>query len=121
MKKVFSVLLFVFAAICVQAQAEINGCDIVVVYGNETSYFEAYGNVFVVTNPKEHADLDVKIVDSPRFATYKVFTTTDTPKKCGEWRFVSDRSQAKFTIRYVKELEECSIYFTKNRSEAGWF
>ena len=121
MKRLIPILLFLFATVYVHAQAEINGCDIVVVYGNETLYFEAYGNVYVVTNPKEHADLDVKIVNSPRLATYKVFVTTDTPRKCGEWRFVSDRSKAKFTIRYVKELEECSIFFTRDRSKAGWF
>ena len=120
MKKVFSVLLFVFAAIYVQAQVEINGCDIISVYGDRTIYFEIYGNVYVITNPKEHADIEVRVVDSPQKATYNIYKTTDTPRKCGEWRFVNNRNQAKFTIRYVKEHEDCRIFFTSDRSKAGF-
>ena len=122
MKKIFSILLFVFAVIYTQAQVtDINGCYITSVYGNETIRFEVYGNVYVVTNPREHADVEVRIVDSPQKATYKIYKTTDTPRKCGEWRFVSDRSKAKFTIRYVKDREDCRIFFTNDRSKAGWF
>ena len=120
MKKIFSILLFVFATICVQAQVEINGCDITSVYGDRTTYFEIYGNVYVITSPKEHADIEVRVVDSPQKATYNIYKTTDTPRKCGEWRFVSDRSKAKFTIRYVKDREDCRIFFTNDRSKAGF-
>lgn len=101
-------------------ETEINGCYITSYFGNETITFEAYGNVYVETNPKEHVDVEVRIVDSPLNATYTVYKTTDTPKKCGEWRFVTDRSKAKFTIRYVKDWEDCRIYFTKDRSQAGF-
>ena len=121
MKRLIPILLFVFATICVQAQVEINGCDITSVYGDRTTYFEIYGNVYVITSPKEHADIEVRVVDSPQKATYNIYKTTDTPRKCGEWRFVSDRSKAKFTIRYVKDREDCRIFFTNDRSKAGWF
>lgn len=120
MKKLFSIFFF-FLSLCLNAQeAEINGCYITTYYGNETMRFEVYGNVYVVIDTKEHADIEVRIVESPQKATYNIFKTTDTPKKCGEWRFVSDRSKAKFTIRYVKEQEDCRIYFTNDRNKAGF-
>ena len=110
MKKVFSVLLFVFAAIYVQAQVEINGCDIISVYGDRTIYFEIYGNVYVITNPKEHADIEVRVVDSPQKATYNIYKTTDTPRKCGEWRFVNNRNQANLPSVMSKNMKIVAFF-----------
>ncbi|MDD4141594.1 MAG: hypothetical protein PHR20_02210 [Bacteroidales bacterium] len=125
MKKFIIILFISLSALYLSAQeTEINGCYATTFYGNETKGpFELYGNVFVETDPKEHVDICVKIVDSPKKATYNIFKTTDTPQKCGEWRFVDDRSKAKFTIRYVKEpdwWEDCRIYFTTDRNQAGF-
>lgn len=82
--------------------------------------FSAYGNVYVETNPKEPVHLEVRVVSNPAIADFSVYKTTDTPKQCGEWRFVKDRSKADFSIRYVKEHEDCTIHFTSNRNDAGW-
>lgn len=122
MKKLIFALLLSFAALSVYAQeTEINGCRIISYTGNETYEFSAYGNVYIETNPKKPVDLYVKVVDSPNKASFKIFKTTNDPQKCGEWRFVTDRSKAKFTIRYVKELEDCNIYFVKEKSKAGFY
>lgn len=123
MKKFVSFFILLLASFCLSAQeVDINGCDIVSFTDFETHSFEAYGNVFVETNPIEPVDMYVKIVDTPEHATYKVYRTTDTPQKCGEWRFVTDRSKARFTIRYVKSdwFYDCTIYFVKDRSKAGF-
>lgn len=121
MKKFALVFVFICSVCALFAQeTEINGCYVTSYYGNETHCFEAYGNVYVETDPTEPVDMDVLIVDSPQKASYNIYKTADTPKKCGEWRFVTDRSKAKFTIRYVKELEDCSIYFTTNRNQTGF-
>lgn len=123
MQRFLLVVVFIASALSLTAQTrepEINGCYITTCYGNETAEFEAFGNVFIETDPKEPVDLYVRVVDSPEEATYVVYKTTDTPKKCGEWCFVKRRAQAKFTIRYVKEYENIRVYFTKNRSKAGF-
>ncbi len=62
----------------------------------------------------------VKIVSSEKEATYNIYKTSDTPKKCGEWRFVANRKDARFVIHYVKDLEDCSIYFVEDRNKAGF-
>ncbi|MDR0829838.1 MAG: hypothetical protein LBN95_06985 [Prevotellaceae bacterium] len=124
MKKLLCLLSLFFVLGTVFAQnVEINGCAIVRHYygAGETLQFECYGNVFVVTAPNEHADLYVKVVNSPKYATYKIFRCTDKPRSCGEWRFVTDRKQAKFTVKFVKDNEDFRIYYTDNRSSAGFF
>lgn len=124
MKKfVFILLLFHFYNVSSQ-DVDINGCHITIFHDwggmTQTLNFDAYGNVYVETDPKKPVDLYVKVVDSPSKATYNVYKTTDTPQKCGEWHFVTDRSQAKFVIRYVKDWEDCRIWFTNDRSKAGF-
>lgn len=124
MKNYLLIFLFLCFGLCVCAQkAEINGCYVTVYHSHDkksSSSFEVYGDVYVETNPKTPVDLEVRVVSSPQKATYKVFKTSSIPTRCGEWRFVSDRSKAKFTIRYVEDWEDCCIYFTKNSDEAGF-
>lgn len=121
MKKLLFVFLFIFSlSISFAQRIKIDGCEITRYYGMETFYFSAYGNVYVETDPKEPVDLRVKvIVDSNDIAHFHIYKTSDKPQGCGEWRFVKDRSKAKFTIRYVKEHEDCKIRFVNNRSDAG--
>jgi hypothetical protein len=128
MKKMFIPIVFIAFATCTQAQTseptEINGCTVTAYHGNETTQFEAYGNVYVLTDKdKERADMRVRVVNSPKYATYKVFRCTDKPNKCGEWRFVTDRREAKFTIRFVYDdfWQDCTIYYTDDRKNAGYF
>lgn len=123
MKKLVCIIIFLTSGISflVAQNTEVNGCRIIAYHGNEKISFEAYGDVFVLTNEKERADIDVKVVGSPKQATYKIFRCADKPKKCGEWRFVTNKRDAKFTIRFVNnEWADCCIYYTDKRSEAGF-
>ncbi|MDR1737976.1 MAG: hypothetical protein LBR66_04050 [Candidatus Symbiothrix sp.] len=123
MKRLILLTFFLTSGICSLPQETlINGCRITVYYSNDSSReFTPCGNVFVETNPRRRADLYVRVVADSTRATYKVFQCTDTPKKCGEWRFVNKRRDADFTIKYVAEFYDCSIFFTSNRASAGFF
>jgi len=119
MKKLLFVVLFCMTLCASYAQRiRIDGCNVTRYYASVTNYFMAFGDVYAETDPKEPVDLEVKVTNSPQ-ATCWVYKTTDKPQNCGEWRFVKDRSKAKFTIRYVKEHEDCTVRFVSNRSEAG--
>lgn len=120
MKKFLSIFVFMFALCSTFAQRVSfeSDCRVIRRYASVTSYFRLYGSVYVETDPKEPVDLKVKVVNGP-IAAFNIYITTDKPQDCGEWRFVSDRSKAKFTIRYVKEHEDCTIRFVKDRSQAG--
>ncbi|MBR3659076.1 MAG: hypothetical protein IKN61_04110 [Bacteroidaceae bacterium] len=121
MKKFLLVFVFICSLCVSYAQSvKIDECKITCDYGFMKETFSAYGNVYIETNPKEPVELEVRIVTNPAIADFSVFKTTDTPKQCGEWRFVKDRSKADFSIRYVKEHEDCTIHFTSNRNDAGW-
>ena len=119
MKKLLFVVLFCMTLCVSYAQRiKIDGCNVTRYYASETSYFMAFGDVYVETDPKEPVDICVKITTDPH-AYMWIYKTTDKPQNCGEWRFVKDRSKAKFTIRYVKEHEDCTVRFIQNRSDAG--
>lgn len=121
MKKFISSLFILFVVSCAFAQnVVIDECYVTRYYASVTSYFYAYGDVYVETDPKEPVDLRVKVAsDSHDIAQCRIFVTTDKPQDCGEWRFVKDRSTAKFTVRFVKEYEDCVIRYVSNRSDAG--
>lgn len=120
MKKIISSLFILFVVSCAFAQnVVIDECKVTKDYGFQQYTFSVYGDVYVETDPKEPVELEVKVTNE-RLAQCWVYVTTDKPQDCGEWRFVKDRSKAKFTIRYVNEFEDCSIYFVKERSSAGW-
>ena len=119
MKKFLFVLLFLFVLCALNAQRiKIDGCNVTRYYASVTNCFMAFGDVYVETDPKEPVDICVRVINSSP-ATFSIYTTTEKPQDCGEWRFVTDRSKAKFTIRYVKEHEDCTIRFVTNRSDAG--
>lgn len=121
MRNLFSILVLFFSILVANAQdVVIDECSVTCDYGGMRYTFSAYGNVYIETNPTEPVELEVKIVSNPAIADFSVYKTTDTPKQCGEWRFVKDRSKADFSIRYVKEHEDCTIHFTSKRDEAGW-
>lgn len=121
MKKFISSLFILFVVSCAFAQnVVIDECYVTRYYASVTSSFYAYGNVFVETDPKEPVDLCVKITNNPKGATFWIYKTTDKPQDCGEWRFVKDRSKAKFTVRFVDHWDpDCTIRYVSNRSEAG--
>lgn len=121
MRKLFSVFILFVSILAANAQGVvINECSITCDYGGMQYTFPANGNVYIETNPKEPVELEVRIVTNPAIANFSVFKTPDVPRQCGEWRFVKDRNKADFSIRYVKEHEDCTIYFTSKRDEAGW-
>ena len=120
MKKLLFVVLFCLSLCASFAQnVVIDECKITCDYGFQKETFSAYGNVYVETNPKEPVELEVRVVSNPAIADFSVYKTSDTPKQCGEWRFVKDRSKSDFSIRYVKEWEDCTIVFTSDRKNAG--
>ena len=120
MKKLLFVVLFcLFLCASFAQNVVIDECKITCDYGFQKETFSAYGNVYVETNPKEPVELEVRVVSNPAIADFSVYKTSDTPKQCGEWRFVKDRSKADFSIRYVKEWEDCTIVFTSDRKNAG--
>ena len=121
MKKLLLLFLFIVSLCASNAQnVVIDECKVTCDYGFMRETFSAYGNVYVETDPKEPVQLEVKVVSNPAIADFSVYKTSDTPKQCGEWRFVNDRSKADFSIRYVKEWEDCTIVFTSDRKNAGW-
>lgn len=121
MKKILLVLVFV-CSLCISfaQRVKIDDCQVTKNYGFQTYTFTAMGNVYLETDPKEPVELRVRIVTNPGYADFCIFKTTDTPKKCGEWKFVKNRSEAKFAIRYVKDGEDCTICFVSDRNKAGW-
>lgn len=91
MKKFISSLFILFVVSCAFAQSVVfDGCHVTRYYASVTSYFYAYGDVYVETDPKEPVDLCVKITNNPKGATFWIYKTTDKPQDCGEWRFVKD-------------------------------
>lgn len=121
MRKLLFIFLFSFCLYALHAQSVvIEECTVTRDYGGMRFTFPAYGDVYVETNPKEPVELEVKVVTNPAIANFSVYKTYDTPKQCGEWRFVKDRNKADFSIRYVKEHEDCTIHFTSVRKDAGW-
>ena len=121
MKKfLFIVLFFIFLCTSYAQRVTIDECQVTKNYGFQTYTFTAMGNVYIETDPKEPVELRVRIVTNPGYADFCVFKTPDTPKQCGEWKFVKNKSEAKFAIRYVKDGEDCTVYFVSNRDEAGW-
>lgn len=119
MKKLSVVFLLMLSMGVSLAQRIIfDGCKITRYYASVTREFYAYGDVYIETDPKEPVDMCVKVV-SDIHANMWIYKTTDQPQDCGEWRFVKDRSKAKFTIRLVNELEDCTIRFVPKRSDAG--
>jgi len=121
MKKLLVLFLFCMSLCASFAQrVKIDECQISKDYGFQTYTFTAMGDVYLETNSREPVELRVRIVTNPGFADFCVYKATDTPKQCGEWRFVKDRSKAKFAIRYVKDGEDCTVCFVSDRSKAGW-
>ncbi len=106
---------------CSLAQGvEIDGCIITRYFNNHGSSrtFWAYGNVYVETDPKELVDMKVEVVSNPTHADFHIYRTSDTPNSCGEWRFVKNKADAKFTIRFVDDYADCYIYYVKDRKDA---
>lgn len=125
MRKLVSIFIIVFACttLAAQEQTEINGCYVTRywTYDHGSSHsFEAYGDVYVETDPSEPVDMKVRIVQKEEDATYNVFKTNSEPQNCGEWRFTNNKDKAKFTIRYVKDWEDCRVFFVKDRNKAGF-
>lgn len=125
MKKFLSVFLFLFALCALNAQeVDVNGCTLTLQFASVTETYEAYGDVYVERDIKKHSDLNVRVVTNPKDATYFVYRASDTPRKCGEWRFVDSPDKAKFIIYFVKDgdflEEDFTIYYVSDRSKAGF-
>ncbi|MDR1896550.1 MAG: hypothetical protein LBR10_07160 [Prevotellaceae bacterium] len=83
----------------------IKDCAITKEYGFMSETFRLYGDVKIVTDPKEHADFRVKLVESPGLAAVYVKKVAFRPTQCGEWRFTDSAEAAHFTVRFVPEGE----------------
>jgi hypothetical protein len=114
MKKLVCIVLLIFAASAATAQGQhplISDCSITKDFGMMSETFRLYGNVKVVTDPKEYADFRVKVVKAPGLAAVYVKKVTEKPLDCGEWRFVESTEKATFTVRFVTEMEHFTIRF----------
>ncbi|MDR3287082.1 MAG: hypothetical protein LBT27_06540 [Prevotellaceae bacterium] len=117
MKRLSFILLFTFVCVACIAQSEhplIKDCAITKNFGMSSETFFLWGHVRVVTDPKEYADFNVKIVSSPALADVYVKRVTSAPFECGEWHFVTSKKDAPpftVTIRFVTEWEEFTICF----------
>lgn len=126
MKKSLFVFLFLFSLCALNAQnVDVNGCTLTLQFASVTETYEAYGDVYVERDIRKFSDLNVRVVTNPRDATYNVYRTTDTPRKCGEWRFVDSPDKAKFIVYFVKDgdflEEDFTIYYVSDRSKAGFY
>ncbi len=122
MKRFFFFLLLCLSIPGWSRDVKIDGCYVTVTgdAGQWEKSFHAFGNVYVVTDPNEWADLEVYVSTSP--SSCCIYRCKDKPQDCGEWRFVKNRKDAKFTVRFVKQDDhyDCRIRFTNNRSEASF-
>jgi hypothetical protein len=103
---------------------DVNGCTLTLRYASVVETYEAYGDIYVEKDIKKNSDLNIRVVNNPKDATYFVYRTADTPQKCGEWRFVNNPDKAKFIIYFVKDgdslEEDFTIYYVSDRSKAGF-
>ena len=125
MKKFLLVFVLLYGFYALMAQdVDVNGCTLTLRYASVVETYEAYGDIYVEKDIKKNSNLNVRIVSNPQDATYFVYRTTDTPKKCGEWRFVNNPDKAKFIIYFVKDgdflEEDFTIYYVSDRSKAGF-
>jgi hypothetical protein len=120
MKRLSVILLFTLCAAIGFAQSNhplIKDCEITQEHGLASTTKSLWGNIKVVTNPKEYAELNVKIVSTPGLADVYVKTVSTPPDQCGEWRFIKSAKDAWFTVRFVDAGEDFTICFVK--SEPG--
>jgi hypothetical protein len=104
MKHLLLTVFLLAAGTCfAQSYRPVKDCKITKSYGMMTRTWRLSGNVKIITDPKEFADLRVKIVDSAASISVKIVTYT--PGECGEWRWATDKNglQPKFTIRIVDD------------------
>jgi hypothetical protein len=121
------VLLFIILALPVthgfpqtgREQSVVHDCRVSLSYGFQTVSFALSGNVFEVKDPAEHADLRIRVVDSPAAAVLYVYRTTGSIFDCGVWRFVGDRRRARFSVRFVKEHEDITVFWVNSPKLAG--
>ena len=126
MKKFLFFFVLYFPLCSLNAQdVDINGCTLTVQFASVTETYEAYGDVYVEKDIRKYSDLNVRVVTNPKYATYFVYRTNDTPRDCGEWRFVNNPDKAKFIVYFVKDgdflEEDFTIYYVSDRSKAGFF
>ena len=101
----------------------IKDCSITKNYGTVSKTFFLWGTVRIITDPREYADFDVKIVPTPGLAAMYVQKVTAPPYYCGRWRFVNsqqekdEKEKATFTVRFVDEMEDFTVCFVE--SEPG--
>ncbi len=96
----------------------IEHCRVSLDYGWLKEEFELWGNVRIVSNPNEFAHFRVKVVNDPKITTLWV-KIVDNPSECGEWKWVQNKKQEKFSIRFVDEYEHFSIMFIDDKETPG--
>jgi hypothetical protein len=112
MKKLIIVLITTFIAFVANAQHHlIKDCVATLDFGFESKIIYLSGKVKVITDPKEYADFNVKVITSSEFADVYVKKVKTRPSECGEWQFVESKKDAEFTVRFVDKGEDFDIKF----------
>jgi hypothetical protein len=114
MRKLFFILSFILACNAAFAQrvSPIKDCSYTKDFGMSSTTYSLWGTIRIVTDPKEHADFNVKILPQAEAADIRV-KIVNNPSGCGEWKLVFSKDTAfiNFTIRFVKKDEHFTIKF----------
>ena len=79
-----------------------------------------WGTVYVV-KPGEQADLDVRIVKDYNYSDIDVYITDKIKPEKKQWRFVSSREDADFSIRFVTKDEHFTVRFISFKEWNEWW
>jgi hypothetical protein len=98
--------LFVYAATSApQSYEPIKDCKITKSYGMISMTWRLSGNVYLVTDKNESADLYAKVRRKKgEYASLYVKEVERVPCRCGEWRWVKDKKDANFTVKFVDDM-----------------
>jgi hypothetical protein len=107
MKYLLLTLAIPFALCTVSAQQTyepIKDCKITKSYGMMSMTWHLAGDVYLVTDKNESADLYVKVRRGKKeFASLGVTVVKRPACECGEWRWVKNKEDALFTVKFVDD------------------
>jgi hypothetical protein len=116
------IIAFIMAsgACAAQVYRPICDCKITKTYGMMSRTWRLSGNVRIVTDPNEIADIRIKIVE--RGGSISVKSVDYTPSECGEWRWVDGKGKLKpkFTVRIVTDgTHDFTVKFVGKNEMSG--
>jgi hypothetical protein len=118
MKRFALLIVLLISAICLsvaQTKGNIKNCTCSKSHGMVSEGRSLWGNVKIVSDPKEFADFNVYICKKYG-GDLRVMLVRRPARECGEWRLVSNKEKAFFSVRFVEEpeLADFTIKFVKS-------